>query len=124
MMDLGFITVPDDKTGEKIGEAYWLSQGAYLVIFNETVKVPEYCAGIARPRSTLLRCGMTMETALFDPGYVGKPQCMLVMYNPCGGWVYKNARVMQLTFIRLDEEPDKLYNGKYQGENIKFGGVR
>ena len=101
-------------------ESSWiqLSAGAYLVTFNEVVNIPGHVAAIARPRSTLLRCGATLETALWDPGYRGRSQSLLVVYNPLGLRLKKNARLMQLVFLRLEKEAEKLYSGKYQGENI------
>ena len=95
-----------------------LTVGAYLVTFNEIVNIPKDVAAMARARSTLLRCGATLETALWDPGYRGRSQSLLVVYNPRGLKLKKNARLMQLVFLRLENEAEKLYSGKYQGENI------
>jgi len=95
-----------------------LAAGAYLVTFNEIVNVPRDAAALARARSTLLRCGASLETALWDPGYRGRSQSLLVVYNPHGLRLKKNARLMQLVFLRLEKEAEKVYAGKYQGENI------
>ncbi|MCX6677416.1 MAG: deoxyuridine 5'-triphosphate nucleotidohydrolase [Methanothrix sp.] len=95
-----------------------LPAGAYLVTFNEIVNVPKDAAALARARSTLLRCGAGLETALWDPGYRGRSQSLLVVYNPHGLRLKKNARLMQLVFMRLEKEAEKVYSGKYQGENI------
>ena len=95
-----------------------LTVGAYLVTFNEIVNIPMDVTAMARARSTLLRCGATLETALWDPGYRGRSQSLLVVYNPQGLKLKKNARLMQLVFMRLENEAEKLYSGKYQGENI------
>jgi dUTP pyrophosphatase len=43
---------------------------------------------------------------------------LLVVYNLQGLKLKKNARLMQLVFLRLENEAEKLYSGKYQGENI------
>jgi dUTP pyrophosphatase len=95
-----------------------LTAGSYLVTFNEIVNIPKDVAAMARARSTLLRCGATLETALWDPGYRGRSQSLLVVYNPQGLKLKKDARLMQLVFLRLENEAEKLYSGKYQGENI------
>ena len=95
-----------------------LTAGSYLVTFNEIVNIPKDVTAMARARSTLLRCGATLETALWDPGYRGRSQSLLVVYNPQGLKLKKNARLMQLVFLRLENEAEKLYSGKYQGENI------
>ena len=102
------------------GASGWidLPAGSYLVTFNEIVNIPKDVAALARARSTLLRCGASLETALWDPGYRGRSQSLLVVYNPQGLRLKKNARLMQLVFLRLEKEAEKVYSGKYQGENI------
>ena len=95
-----------------------LTPGSYLVTFNEIVNIPKDVAALARARSTLQRCGASLETALWDPGYRGRSQSLLVVYNPQGLRLKKNARLMQLVFMRLEKEAEKTYSGKYQGENI------
>jgi dUTP pyrophosphatase len=98
----------------------WLSlePGAYLVTFNEIVNIPKNVAALARPRSSLLRMGAILETALWDPGYRGRSQSLLVVHNPAGLRVKKNARLMQLVFLTLCCDAEKTYSGVYQGENI------
>lgn len=96
----------------------YLGPGAYLVTFNEIVDIPKDMAAIARPRSSLLRMGASLETALWDPGYRGRSQSLLVVYNSQGLRLKRNARLMQLVFMRLEKEADKAYSGIYQGENI------
>ncbi len=101
-------------------ESGWitLEPGPYLITFNEIVNVPKDAAALARPRSSLLRMGATLETALWDPGYRGRSQSLLVIYNPHGLRLKRNARLMQLVFFKLGGEAEKVYAGKYQGENI------
>jgi dUTP pyrophosphatase len=101
-------------------ESGWilLDAGSYLVTFNEIVNIPKNVAALARARSSLLRCGATMETALWDPGYRGRSQSLLVISNPHGLRLRKNARMMQLVFLRLEKDAEKIYRGTYQGENI------
>lgn len=95
-----------------------LQPGAYLVTFNEIVDIPKDMAALARSRSSLLRMGASLETALWDPGYRGRSQSLLVVHNSQGLRLKKNARLMQLVFVRLDKAAEKAYSGVYQGENI------
>jgi len=95
-----------------------LPAGAYLVTFNEIVSIPADVAAMARARSTLLRCGASLQTALWDPGYRGRSQSLLVVHNPSGLRLKSNARLMQLVFMRLEKKAEELYEGRYQGENI------
>jgi dUTP pyrophosphatase len=101
-------------------ESGWadLEPGAYLVTFNEIVSIPKDSAAFARPRSSLLRSGASLQTALWDPGYRGRSQSLLVVHNPHGLRLKKNARLMQLVFLRLEGQAEKGYSGVYQGENI------
>ncbi|MCG2727578.1 MAG: deoxyuridine 5'-triphosphate nucleotidohydrolase [Candidatus Methanoperedenaceae archaeon] len=95
-----------------------LPKGSYKIIFNEIVNIPKNIAAIAKPRSSLLRCGATIETAVWDTGYSGRSESLLVVYNEKGFKVKKNARVLQLLFFRLNEEVHKGYSGIYQNENV------
>ncbi len=95
-----------------------LPKGCYKIIFNEIVNIPRNIAAIAKPRSSLLRCGATVQTAVWDAGYSGRSESLLVVYNEKGFKLRKNARVLQLLFFRLGEDVLQGYSGIYQKENI------
>ncbi len=95
-----------------------LPKGSYKIVFNEIVNIPKNIAAIAKPRSSLLRCGATIEAAVWDAGYSGRSESLLIVYNENGFKVQKNARVLQLLFFRLCEEVKKGYSGIYQNENV------
>ena len=95
-----------------------LMPGSYLITYNEIVHLPKDVMALARPRSSLLRCGVTIGTAVWDAGYSGRSQSLLVVYNTCGFRVEKNARVAQLVFFQLTSATEG-YAGKYQGENLR-----
>ncbi len=95
-----------------------LPKGSYKITFNEIVNIPKNIAAIAKPRSSLLRCGATVETAVWDAGYSGRSESLLVVYNEKGFKLRKNARVLQLLFFRLGEDVLVGYSGVYQNENI------
>ncbi len=96
-----------------------LMPGIYSVTFNEVVNLPKDVMALATPRSSLLRCGVTVNTAVWDAGYCGRSESLLVVYNPQGFRLQKNARIIQLVFFKLENETEG-YNGKYQGENIEL----
>ncbi|RXA21381.1 deoxyuridine 5'-triphosphate nucleotidohydrolase [Methanosarcina sp. MSH10X1] len=112
--------LPDGRNIE-FGSDGWihLPEGIYKVLFNEIVNIPMNLAAIAKPRSTLIRCGATLETAVWDAGYRGRSESMLVVYNTAGFRLKKDARIMQLLFYTLDTEVEKGYSGVYQNENTK-----
>lgn len=96
----------------------YLGLGAYLVTFNEIINIPRDMAAMAKPRSTLLRSGISIETALWDPGYRGRSQSLLVVHNSHGIRIRKNARLLQLVFMKLNGDSETAYSGIYQEENI------
>ena len=93
---------------------YELEPGAYFVELNEVATIPKDAIGILLPRSTLLRNGLDVRTALFDPGYSGQPKVMLVCHRPSR--VQRFARIGQLVIIKSDVVFSSQYNGQYQGE--------
>jgi len=96
---------------------WWaLGQGAYRVRFMDVVRVPEDAVG---PRSSLLRMGASLECAVWDPGYEGRGQSLLVVHNPRGIQLQEGARIAQLVFVRLEEAAGLLYRGRYQGEGLE-----
>jgi dUTP pyrophosphatase len=94
-----------------------LPPGSYVITFNEIVNLPKNIMALGAPRSSLLRCGATVHMAVWDAGYSGRSQSLLVVFNPAGFRVQRNARVAQLVFIELADETEG-YTGIYQGENI------
>jgi len=94
-----------------------LMPGAYIITYNEIVHLPKNIMALATPRSSLLRCGVTVNTAIWDAGYSGRSQSLMVVYNPQGFRLQKNARIVQLVFLQLTQETEG-YQGTYQGENI------
>ncbi len=94
-----------------------LGPGIYKIIYNEVVNIPDGLAAIARARSSLLRCGVALETAVWDAGYSGRSESLLVVHNPAGFRLKRDARVVQLIFFRLSSDVSEGYSGIYQNEN-------
>ncbi|MBM3167433.1 MAG: deoxyuridine 5'-triphosphate nucleotidohydrolase [Chloroflexi bacterium] len=95
-----------------------LLAGCYLITYNEIVNLPKDIMALAFPRSSLLRCGVNVHTAVWDAGYSGRAQSLMVVYNPRGFRLFKNARVVQLVFFRLSSEVSEGYKGIFQKENM------
>ncbi len=81
-----------------------LKPGVYKVLINEVVSIPLDVMALARTRSTLLRNGASVQTAVWDPGYSGRSECMLLVSNPHGITIHENAKILQLIFFTLDSE--------------------
>ena len=108
--------IPDYEELPIEGGAYQLKSGTYLVTYNETVHIPTDMIAIGRPRSSLLRSGVTIESAVWDAGYKGRSRGLLTVYNPHGFIVKPNARLLHLIFFKLLQETQS-YDGAYQGES-------
>lgn len=95
-----------------------LCPGPYLITFNEIVNIPLQLMALARPRSSLLRSGVAIHTAVWDGGYSGRSQALLTVHNPAGFWLERNARVAQLVFFPLAAPDSEGYVGRYRNENL------
>ncbi|MFA6384064.1 MAG: deoxyuridine 5'-triphosphate nucleotidohydrolase [Candidatus Omnitrophota bacterium] len=107
------LMVPRKKTeGDAFG--WWhLDRGAYKIVTNEVVALPRDLIGIAFPRSSLLRMGVFTHTGVWDAGFQGRSEFILVVENKDGAQVKQNARVVQLMFTGIAETQHG-YSGKYQ----------
>jgi dUTP pyrophosphatase len=94
-----------------------LAQGSYVITFNEIVSLPKDVMALGKPRSSLLRCGVGVDMAVWDAGYSGRGQALLSVFNIHGFKLQKDARVAQLVFFQLGSQTEA-YNGAYQGENL------
>ncbi|MBA2595806.1 MAG: deoxyuridine 5'-triphosphate nucleotidohydrolase [Chloroflexota bacterium] len=105
--------IPFDGSG-------WLDlrPGPYQIIFNETVALPNSLMALGRPRSSLCRAGATIVTAVWDAGYRGRSTALLLVENLAGIRIERDARLMQLVFLTLNEPTIRGYDGAYQGENL------
>lgn len=95
-----------------------LDPGVYIARLNEAVRLPAHVMAIAKPRSSLLRNGVAVHNAVWDAGYAGRSQVQMVVYNPAGFRVARNARIVQMVFMTLDTATDNPYAGRYQGEHL------
>ena len=99
---------PDDKFG------WWtLVKGVYKIKTNEVVTLSKDLIAISFPRSSLLRMGAFTHTGVWDTGFSGKSEFILVVENPQGVRIKQNARVVQLIFTHINET-EHGYSGMYQ----------
>ncbi len=96
-----------------------LDPGPYLITFNESVNLPLDVMALGRPRSSLLRSGVSVHTAVWDAGYLGRSQALLTVQNPSGYRLQRDARVVQLVFFRLLAPVGQGYQGRFWGENLQ-----
>jgi len=110
--------LPNYKKIEFNNDWIGLNEGIYLISFNEIVNIPNDLLAFLRPRSSLIRSGATIFSSLWDPGYSGKSNCLLVVLNENGIKLKKNARIAQMVFFKLSSVASKTYSGIYQREGI------
>jgi len=61
--------------------------------------------------------GVGVHTAVWDAGYRGRSEALLVVHNQSGFRIRKDARILQLLFMRL-ESGQEGYSGRYMNENV------
>ncbi|MFP4116276.1 MAG: deoxyuridine 5'-triphosphate nucleotidohydrolase [Candidatus Aenigmatarchaeota archaeon] len=105
--------IKPEKKNEEDKYGWWeLEEGAYKVRTNERVNLPKDLAALGFPRSSLLRMGALVQQAVWDAGYSGRGEFILVVENEEGVEIKENARVAQLVFFPVKEVKEG-YGGVY-----------
>ena len=110
-------SIPEHMIITPVDGKWEIKPGGYLVKYNEVVEVPLNAIGMVLPRSSLMRCGATVCSAVWDPGYKGRGVGLFLVYANIT--LHQNARIAQIVFIETKTKTTKGYSGKYQNENIK-----
>jgi len=93
---------------------YALEPGGYVARYGERVRIPADHVGFIYPRSSLMRNGTMVNTAVWDAGYEGRGEGLLQVTHPIE--IERGARVAQLVLARASHVGQ--YDGDYQGENL------
>lgn len=107
--------LPIEELDRKSPESYYLSPGGYIVRYDEVVRIPEGHIGFIYPRSSLLRNGCMLDTAVWDAGYEGRGEGLLEVHHDIE--LERGARIAQFVLAEADHEGT--YDGSYQGENYE-----
>lgn len=94
---------------------YYLDQGVYLFSINEKISLDLETTALVFPRSSLIRCGVSMSDAVWDAGFRSTiaTKFLVNINNPKGFIIEKGARFCQMIFFKLDKIPNKGYNGQW-----------
>jgi dUTP pyrophosphatase len=92
----------------------FLEMGTYGIRYLERVEMPPDCGGLCFPRSSLLRMGLYVPTAVWDAGYQGRGEGLLSVSSPHGVRLQRGTRVAQLVLFRLTATAATPYSGRYQ----------
>jgi len=93
---------------------WWkLEKGVYKVRTNEIVNLPVDLVALSFSRSTFLRMGAYTQHGVWDAGFCGRGEFVLVVDNFYGIHLKQNARIAQLVFFPVSETEG--YQGCYNG---------
>ena len=94
---------------------YNLDEGVYIVQYGERISIPTDHVGLVLPRSRMMRCGISVETAVWDAGYEGGGEGALRVGQEVE--VAEDMRIAQLILFQT-EELDETYDGHHQAERL------
>lgn len=89
----------------------------YLCLTRESVNMPKDLIAFILPRSTLFRCGVSLRTAVVDPGYRGALTIGIKNEGTLEFGLEQGARIAQIVFSEVRGVATE-YNGKYQGGKV------
>ena len=112
--DLENISIYDENT---IG---WmlLPNVPYILEVENEIKISSDSMQTYYPRSSLLRAGCTLHTAVGDAGYNGKLAFLFINHGPGPFFFEKGVRFAQLVDAQLFGNKEE-YNGDYQNDKHK-----
>ena len=104
------------KENPKDNFCWWnLKKGAYKIRTNEIINLTKDLVALAFSRTSLLRMGAFTQHGVWDAGFKGRGEFILVVANPKGIKIKQNARIAQLVFVKINAT-DKGYQGVYQNQ--------
>ncbi len=101
------------------GEVFRLKPGGYYLCSTmEKLKMPSDLIAFILPRSTLFRCGVSLESAVVDPGYRGSLTIGIKNQAEREFALEKGARIAQIVFAKVQGSATT-YRGRYQGGKVR-----
>jgi deoxycytidine triphosphate deaminase len=107
--------VGDRRDLDPTDGTYRLVPGGYAAAYAERIRVPEGHVGFVLPRSSLMRNGCMLNTAVWDAGYEGRGEGLLQVHHEIT--VDAGARIAQ--FVLAEANHGATYDGSYQGERLE-----
>lgn len=84
----------------------------YIATVQDKIEIDEQSLQFYKPRSSVLRCGTNVFTAIGDPGFYGHLSFLVINFLPVDFIISKGERFAQLVDIRVDGIMKK-YDGDY-----------
>lgn len=120
----GYLGVENRKTPDvevvtkENGEKIILRPNEFVLVETmEKVNMPNNLSAIVLPRSSLFRCGVSLHTAVVDPGYIGTLTFGMKNLSNFPFEIEIGSKIGQIVFEEVKGNA-KLYNGKYQGGKV------
>ena len=89
---------------------------------NEIINLPDNVSGFIHGRSSIGRAGLIVETAGFaDPAFSGTITLEIVNLSPNPIRLVAGMRIAQIVFIKMTDNAEQPYKGKYQGQREATG---
>jgi dCTP deaminase len=93
-----------------------------LATTQEYIKLPNNITAFVEGRSSIGRMGLFVQNAGWvDPGFQGKITLELFNANSLPIKITKGRRIGQFVFCMMDDNAEKPYSGKYQGQDVTVG---
>lgn len=102
----------------EIGKKVILEPNEFVLVETmEKVNMPKNLMAIILPRSSLFRCGVSLHTAVVDPGFIGTLTFGMKNLSKFPFEIEIGSKMGQMVFEEVKGNV-KLYNGKYQGGKV------
>jgi len=109
-----YVPVPLMINPHKESEKLWiLAPGVYSLTFHQGCSLPNHIKAEIVHRSSLLRMGVEIKSAVYDPGFkVERMGAVMIVHNMVS--IEYGARVAQILMATTEEAVK--YNGQWQGQ--------
>ncbi|MDI6825663.1 MAG: dCTP deaminase [Candidatus Aenigmarchaeota archaeon] len=102
----------------KLGNKFTLKPNEFVLVETmEKVNMPNDLLAIILPRSSLFRCGVSLHTAVVDPGFIGTLTFGMKNLSEHPFEIEIGSKIGQIVF-EVVKGNTKLYDGKYQGGKV------
>lgn len=103
----------------QLTNGFWeLKSGIYNITFEQGCKIPNNQMLLIRQRSSLLRCGGSLHSSVFDSGFFTENiGTLMVIHHPLT--VEYGARICQI-YNHECTPVDELYNGQFQADKQRI----
>lgn len=101
---------------------YTIKPGEYLLLQTiETVNMPQDMFAYIRPRTTMIRSGIPLETAFVSPNYQGRLTVGMKHVGEYPVEIQMGFRILCIAFFPIDGEAVP-YRGVWQGDRVSTNG--